>query len=69
MEAKKVKLKRRVSVRDTLRGIPVGEGRSISRSDIPIGSIRSAIADLNKCGYRYKLDDSHVKLTVVTRLL
>ena len=69
MEAKKIKLERRVSVRETLRGILVGESRSIRRSDIPVGSIRSAIVDLNKCGYKYKLNDSRANSTVVTRLL
>lgn len=69
MEVKKAKLKRKISVRKTLLGIPVGESREIFRRDISCGSIRSAIRELSKAGYKYQLSDRLIGSTIVTRIL
>ena len=59
----------KVSVKETLLGIPVGESREIDRKDIRFSSIRSAIYSLKKKGYDFKPSEAgRIDSVVVTRL-
>lgn len=65
----KAEIVKRVSVKDTLMAIPIGEGRIIMAKDIKPVSVRTAARALRANGYEYKCTDQGVyDRIVVVRL-
>lgn len=64
-----VKLKTRILLADSLRGMPIGSTLTIHNREFKTATVRSAATELKKEGYLFKTSDKgRIDDVVVTRI-